>query len=70
MHCTKKSANCTTGGSELCGHGICVPDNSKAGYTCICDQVGVNLNTFEFFSNLMCIRVTLRVPPVRLVQKM
>lgn len=24
--------------SEICGHGTCVPDNNKDGYSCICKQ--------------------------------
>lgn len=39
VHCTKSSATCTSGSTELCGHGICVPQNNAKGYKCICDQV-------------------------------
>eukprot|EP00094_Tigriopus_californicus_P007480 TCALIF_07202-PA protein Name:"Similar to CUBN Cubilin (Canis familiaris)" AED:0.20 eAED:0.21 QI:0/0.76/0.57/0.97/0.85/0.88/35/0/3998 len=37
IHCTRKQNDCTSGSSqELCGHGVCV--NQDSGFTCICDQ--------------------------------
>uniref|UniRef100_A0A182INM1 Uncharacterized protein n=1 Tax=Anopheles atroparvus TaxID=41427 RepID=A0A182INM1_ANOAO len=36
IHCTSRSQDCSTAGSDLCGHGTCV--QAKDGYRCICDQ--------------------------------
>lgn len=37
-HCLKRTVDCMTSGSELCGHGTCVHTNSAPGYKCICEQ--------------------------------
>lgn len=40
MHCTRRSVDCSSGGSstELCGHGTCISQTTGIGYKCICDQ--------------------------------
>lgn len=37
-HCLKRSVDCATSGTELCGHGICVHSSDQYGYKCICEQ--------------------------------
>lgn len=37
-HCLKRSVDCLTSGTEMCGHGICVHSNDQYGYKCICEQ--------------------------------
>lgn len=38
MLCNRKPTDCNSGGSEICGHGTCIPQNNEAGYKCLCDS--------------------------------
>ncbi|KAH1029878.1 hypothetical protein HUJ05_003031 [Dendroctonus ponderosae] len=38
VHCNRKSVDCVSGSADICGHGICVPQNGEIGYKCICDS--------------------------------
>ncbi|KAL1493429.1 hypothetical protein ABEB36_011486 [Hypothenemus hampei] len=42
VHCNRKRTDCTSGGTEICAHGTCVPQNNEAGYKCICDSGWTN----------------------------
>ncbi|XP_030748736.1 cubilin-like [Sitophilus oryzae] len=37
IHCNRKPTDCNSGGSEICGHGTCIPQNNDVGYKCLCD---------------------------------
>lgn len=37
-HCLRRTVDCTTSSSELCGNGICVHTSDAVGYKCICNQ--------------------------------
>ncbi|XP_066255144.1 cubilin [Euwallacea similis] len=42
IHCNRKPADCSSGGSEICGHGTCIPQNNQDGFKCLCDAGWTN----------------------------
>lgn len=53
IHCTKRSLDCNSGTTEICGHGFCI--NQKNGVKCICDQV-IKSILLEMHESLMNLR--------------
>ncbi|XP_066158935.1 cubilin [Euwallacea fornicatus] len=42
IHCHRKPTDCSSGGSEICGHGTCIPQNNQYGFKCLCDSGWTN----------------------------